>query len=57
VHALLAKADKLNQRERSAALKEAQAQLPEGVTAQIFSAHDGLGIEPAQKRLLEMLGS
>jgi GTP-binding protein len=57
VHALLAKADKLNQRERSAALKEAQSQLPEGVTVQIFSAHDGLGIEPAQKRLLAMLDS
>ena len=57
VHALLAKADKLNQRERSSALKDAEAQLPEGVTAQIFSAHDGIGVEPAQKRLLGMLSS
>lgn len=55
VHTLLAKADKLNQRERSSALKEAQARLPEGVTAQIFSSHDGLGVELAQKRLLQML--
>jgi GTP-binding protein len=57
VHALITKADKLNQRDRSAALKEAQARLPEGVTAQLFSASDGIGIEPAQKRLLGMLAS
>ncbi len=57
VHALLTKADKLNQRERSTALKEAQSRLPEGVTAQIFSAQKGLGTEPAQKRLLQMLQS
>lgn len=57
VHALLTKADKLNQRDRSAALKEAVAQLPEGVTAQIFSASDGIGVEPAQKRLVGMLSS
>jgi GTP-binding protein len=57
VHALLAKADKLNQRDRATALKDAQFHLPEGVTAQIFSAHDGIGIETAQKRLLEMLSS
>ena len=57
VHALLAKADKLNQRERSSVLQDAQAQLPEGVTAQIFSAHKGLGVEPAQKRLIGMLTS
>ena len=56
VHALLTKADKLNQRERSAALKEAQSRLPEGVTAQVFSSQDGIGIEAAQKRLLQMLG-
>ena len=57
VHLLLAKCDKLNQRDRSVALKEAQEVLPEGVTVQLFSAHDGIGIEPAQKRLLEMLRS
>lgn len=57
VHALLTKADKLNQRERSAALKEAQSRLPETVTAQIFSAQKGLGVEPAQKRLTAMLAS
>jgi GTP-binding protein len=57
VHALLTKADKLNQRERSAALKEAQARLPEAVTAQIFSSSDGIGVEAAQKRLLQMLST
>jgi GTP-binding protein len=57
VHALLTKADKLNQRDRATALKDAQARLPEGVTSQIFSAHDGIGVEPAQKRLLQMLSS
>ncbi|HEX6637454.1 MAG TPA: ribosome biogenesis GTP-binding protein YihA/YsxC [Steroidobacteraceae bacterium] len=57
VHALLTKCDKLNQRERSVALKEAQSVLPDGVTSQLFSAHDGIGIDPAQKRLLQILGS
>ena len=55
VHALLTKADKLNQRERSQALKEAQSRLPEGVTAQIFSSQDGIGVEAAQKTLIGML--
>jgi GTP-binding protein len=57
VHARLAKADKLNQRERSAALKQAQDELPDGVSAQVFSAHEGLGLEPAQKKLVQMLTS
>ena len=57
VHVLLAKADKLNQRERAAALKDAESRLPEGMTAQIFSAHDKLGVDAAQKRLVAMLSS
>jgi GTP-binding protein len=57
VHALLTKSDKLNQRERATALKEAQAKLSDGVSAQLFSAHDGIGIEAAQKRLLQMLSN
>lgn len=57
VHALLAKADKLNQRERAAALKEAQARLPEVVTAQVFSSHERIGVEAAQKRLLQMFSA
>src|SRR5688572_15389655 len=40
VHVLLAKADKLNQRERAAALKDAESRLPEGMTVQVFSAHE-----------------
>ena len=55
VHVLLAKADKLNQRDRAAVLKDAEAKLPAGMTAQIFSAHDKIGVEPAQKRLVGML--
>jgi GTP-binding protein len=57
VHVLLAKADKLNQQERAQALKEAQAVMPDGMTVQVFSAHDGIGVENAQKRLLGMLSS
>jgi GTP-binding protein len=55
VHALLTKADKLNQRERSAALKDARAVLPDGVSAQIFSAEDGIGLDEARRKLVEML--
>jgi GTP-binding protein len=55
VHVLLAKADKLNQRERAAALKDALSRLPEGMTAQVFSAHDKIGLDAAQKRLVGML--
>jgi GTP-binding protein len=55
VHVLLTKADKLNQRERAAALKDAQARIGEGMTAQLFSATDKIGIPAAQKRLDQML--
>jgi GTP-binding protein len=55
VHVLLAKADKLNQRDRAAALKEAGKTLGPGVTAQVFSAHDGIGVQEAQKALLRLL--
>jgi GTP-binding protein len=55
VHVVLAKSDKLNQRERAAALKDAESRLPEGMTAQIFSAHDKIGVDAAQKRLIGML--
>jgi len=57
LHVLLAKADKLNQRERAAALEDAESRLPEGMTAQIFSAHDKIGVDAAQKRLVAMLES
>jgi len=51
VHVLLAKADKLNQAERAKALREAAATLGEMATVQLFSAHSGLGVEPARERL------
>jgi len=55
IHVLLTKADKLNQRDRAAALKEAGELLGEGVTVQTFSSTDKIGVEAAQKRLSEML--
>ena len=57
VHVLLTKADKLNQRDRAAALKEARNSLGEAVTAQVFSAHDGIGIQEAQKALQRLISS
>ena len=55
VHVLLTKSDKLNQRERASALKEAQVRLSPNTTAQVFSAQDGTGLGTAQKRLIEIL--
>jgi GTP-binding protein len=55
MHVLLTKADKLNQRDRAAALKEAEEVLGEGVTVQVFSATDKIGVQAAQKRLVELL--
>ncbi len=55
VHVLLAKSDKLNQRERAAALAAAREELHADMTVQLFSAHDRTGIQPAQKRLIQML--
>ena len=57
VHLLLTKSDKLNQRERAAALKAAQASLSDGMTAQVFSAHDRIGVKEAQGRLLQMFSN
>jgi GTP-binding protein len=57
VHVLLTKSDKLNQRERSGALKDAESRLAEGMTAQVFSAQDKTGVQAAQKRLLQILNS
>lgn len=55
VHVLLTKADKLNQRERAAALKEAGKTLGPGVTAQVFSASDGIGVQEGQKALIRLM--
>ena len=57
VHVLLAKSDKLNQRDRATAFRIAQEQCGEGVTVQVFSAHDRTGVQAAQKRLIQMLAS
>ena len=57
VHILLTKSDKLNQRERAAALKTAQAALGEGMTVQVFSADDRTGLKEAQGKLLAMLST
>jgi GTP-binding protein len=54
VHVLLTKADKLNQRERAATLKDTEERIGEGMTAQVFSATDKIGIAAAQKRLDHM---
>jgi GTP-binding protein len=55
VHVLLTKADKINQRERAATLKDTLDRIGEGMTAQLFSATDKIGIPAAQKRLEQML--
>jgi GTP-binding protein len=55
IHVLLTKADKLNQRDRAAVLKETEEHLGEGVTVQVFSATDKIGVQTAQKRLVELL--
>jgi GTP-binding protein EngB required for normal cell division len=56
VHVLLAKADKLNQAERAAALRAAREALGELATVQVFSAHSGLGVREAQERLTALWG-
>jgi GTP-binding protein len=57
IHVLMAKADKLNQRERAAAVKEASATLGSGIGVQAFSAHEGIGVQEAQKVLQRMLSA
>jgi GTP-binding protein len=57
VHVLLTKSDKLNQRDRAAALKATQAVLGEKMTTQVFSALEKTGVQQAQKRLIEMLSN
>ena len=55
VHVLLTKADKINQRERAATLRDTEDRIAEGMTAQVFSATDKIGVQAAQKRLEQML--
>jgi GTP-binding protein len=48
---LLSKADKLNQAERAALLRESRALLGDAATVQVFSAHARMGVEEAQARM------
>jgi GTP-binding protein len=51
VHVLLSKADKLTRNEGNKALKQARAVLDDTISVQLFSAHDKLGIDEAQRVL------
>ena len=51
VHILLSKADKLSRGAAASTLAQVQRDLRGWGTAQLFSAHSGLGVEDAQKRL------
>jgi GTP-binding protein len=56
-HVLLTKADKLNRRDGSRVLKETRAACSDtAVSAQLFSAHDGEGLEEARGVLDRWLG-
>jgi GTP-binding protein len=57
IHLLLTKADKLNQRDRATALKQARETLGPEVSVQVFSAQDGIGVQEAQKALLRLISS
>jgi GTP-binding protein len=54
VHVLLSKADKLNQTDKAACLREARETLIGRATVQLFSAHSGLGVREAQEQLAAM---
>jgi len=47
-HVLLAKADKLSRAEAQQALREAQRVLAQRASCQLFSAHDGTGVDTAR---------
>ena len=55
VHVLLTKADKLKRGAAKQALATAERQLPEGVTAQLFSATKKIGLDAARERLNSLL--
>ena len=65
IHCILTKADKLNQNEKTNALRQAQKILDSYVdedgegfpfTVQLFSALKRIGIEEADAKILELLG-
>lgn len=60
VHCLLTKADKLSRQEQMKTLKQVQDQLrlaKRNATAQLFSALKKTGVEDAEKRIAQMLGT
>lgn len=57
VHVLLAKSDKLTKNEATKALREARTALGEAATVQLFSAHDKVGMDEAQKVLKRFLAA
>ncbi len=56
VHVLLAKSDKLSRAEGRKTLAAAREALGDGATVQLFSAHDGEGVEHARQVLAAYLG-
>ena len=50
-HAILTKSDKLPSGQRKRALEQVQAAVPAGVTAQLFSAQTGRGLDALRQRL------
>jgi GTP-binding protein len=56
VHVLLSKADKLTRAEGRQIAARTAAQLSDAVTSQLFSAHDGTGVEDARRILDRWLG-
>jgi GTP-binding protein len=57
VHVLLSKADKLNRGESAQVLRDSRTALGGQATAQLFSAMNKTGVDEAQRKLLEWLGS
>ena len=51
VHVLLSKSDKLNRSESAKVLREAKTALGDAATVQLFSSHDKMGVEVAQRTL------
>jgi GTP-binding protein len=54
-HVLLAKADKLPQAQKKRTLKESESALAGLATCQLFSAHEGLGVDEARAVLRRLL--
>ena len=55
MHVLLAKCDKLNRTEQARLMRESRAILGDAASAQLFSAHEGVGVVAAQDALVAAL--